>query len=135
MIELFQRQVIRDFIRNNENEDPAQLMLKASVGQDFPLKEAVAQIAARQKAKQKLPEWYATEGIVFPPAISMEQCSSELTAMFKARLFSGKALVDLTGGTGIDSYYFSKHFKNVYFIEQQEHLCDLVRNNFNVLGL
>ena len=54
--------------------------------------------------------------------------------MFKARLFSGKALVDLTGGTGIDSYYFSKHFKNVYFIEQQEHLCDLVRNNFNVLG-
>ncbi len=134
MIDLLQRIDVKDFIINNESENPAQLMLKASVGQDFPLKEAVAQIAARQKAKQKLPEWFKTEGIIFPPAISMEQCSSELTAMFKAQLFSGKTLVDLTGGTGVDSFYFSKHFEKVQFIERQGHLCDIAKHNFRVLG-
>lgn len=134
MIDLLQKTDVKDFIKNNESENPAQLMLNASVGQDFPLKEAVAQIAARQKAKQKLPEWYAIEGIVFPPAISMEQCSSELTALFKAQLFSGKTLVDLTGGTGVDSFYFSKHFEKVHFIERQGHLCDLAKHNFQVLG-
>ncbi len=134
MIDLLQKSDVKDFIKNNESENPAQLMLNASVGQDFPLKEAVAQIAARQKAKQKLPEWYSTEGIIFPPSISMEQCSSELTALFKAQLFSGKTLVDLTGGTGVDSFYFSKHFEKVQFIERQGHLCDLAKHNFQVLG-
>ncbi|MFZ6664273.1 THUMP-like domain-containing protein [Peijinzhouia sedimentorum] len=134
MIDLLQKTDVKDFIKNNESENPAQLMLNASVGQDFPLKEAVAQIAARQKAKQKLPEWYSTEGIIFPPSISMEQCSSELTALFKAQLFSGKTLVDLTGGTGVDSFYFSKHFEKVQFIERQGHLCDLAKHNFQVLG-
>lgn len=133
MIELLHRDDVRDFIRKNERENPAQLMLNAPVGQDFPLKEAVAQIAARQKAKQKLPEWYNTEGIIFPPAISMEQCSSELTAIFKAQLLSGKTLVDLTGGSGIDSYYFSKHFDQVHFIERQSYLCDLAKHNFTIL--
>ncbi len=133
MIELLQREDVRDFIEKNEKENPAQLMLSASVGQDFPLKEAVAQIASRQKAKQKLPEWYATQGLIFPPAISMEQCSSELTATFKAQLFSRKTLVDLTGGTGVDSYYFSKHFEKVLFIERQAHLCDIAKHNFNAL--
>ncbi|MGE0929643.1 THUMP-like domain-containing protein [Peijinzhouia sedimentorum] len=134
MIDLLQKSDVKDFIKNNESENPAQLMLNASVGQDFPLKEAVAQIAARQKAKQKLPEWYLTEEIIFPPSISMEQCSSELTALFKAQLFSGKTLVDLTGGTGVDSFYFSKHFEKVQFIERQGHLCDLAKHNFQVLG-
>jgi 16S rRNA G966 N2-methylase RsmD len=133
LIELLQREDVRDFIIKNESENPAQLMLSASVGQDFPLKKAVAQIAARQKAKQKLPEWYQNKDIIFPPAISMEQCSSELTAVFKAQLFSGKTLVDLTGGTGVDSYYFSKHFEDVHFIERQEHLSDIAKHNFNVL--
>lgn len=122
-----------EFIRDHEQDDPAQLVLKQKQFPDLPLKELASQIASRQKAKIKLPEWYA-EKVWFPSKLSLEQCSSEATAKFKASLVSGNSLADLTGGFGIDTFYLSQNFLESHYIEQQEELCELTQYNFKVLN-
>ncbi len=121
------------FIKDHEQDNPAQLVLKQKQFPDLPLKELVSQIASRQKAKKKLPEWY-TEKVWFPPKLSLEQCSSEATAKFKASLISGNSFADLTGGFGIDTYFLSQNFAESYYVEQQEELCKLANYNFDVLN-
>jgi len=121
-----------EFIKNHEQENPAQLVLQQKQFPDLPLKELASQIASRQKAKNKLPEWYA-EKIWFPPKLSLEQCSSEVTAKFKARLISGQSFADLTGGFGIDTYYLSQNFSKSHYVEQQQNLCELAEYNFREL--
>jgi hypothetical protein len=125
---------ILQFIKENEQVDPAHLVLKAKHFPDMPIQEIAEQIAARQKAKHKLPEWYNNRKILFPPSISMEQCSSEATAKFKASLVSGIKLVDLSGGFGIDTYHLSQNFVETIYVEQQAHLCDLAAYNFRQLA-
>jgi hypothetical protein len=120
------------FIKDHEQDDPAHLVLKQKQFPDFPLKELASQIASRQKAKAKLPEWHA-EKVWFPPKLSLEQCSSEATAKFKASLISGTRLADLTAGFGIDIYYLSQNFKQSHYVEQQIDLCELAKHNFKVL--
>ncbi len=122
-----------EFIRDHEQDDPAQLVLKQKQFPDLPLKELASQIASRQKAKIKLPEWYA-EKVWFPSKLSLEQCSSEATAKFKASLVSGNSLADLTGGFGIDTFYLSQNFLESHYVEQQEELCELTQYNFKVLN-
>ncbi|MCG8476684.1 MAG: RsmD family RNA methyltransferase [Cytophagales bacterium] len=125
---------VQQYIEDHENHDPFSLSLKAKqLPKDFPVKEAIAQIQARQKARKKLPEWHAQKGILFPPALSMEQCSSELTAKYKSTLVKGKKLIDITGGTGIDTFYLSRSFEQTAYVEQQAHLCELARHNFSIL--
>lgn len=124
---------IWEFIKNHEQDNPAQLVLKQKQYPDLPLKEIASQIASRQKAKAKLPEWYAKK-IWFPPKLSLEQCSSEATAKFKASLISGNSFADLTGGFGIDTYYLSQNFSKSHYVEQQEELCELANYNFHVLN-
>ncbi|PTB96515.1 hypothetical protein C9994_06920 [Marivirga lumbricoides] len=124
---------ILKFVRENEQEDPAHLVLRAKQFPDWPIKEIAEQIAARKKAKDKLPEWYNHPEIIFPPALSMEQCSSEATAKFKASLVKGRHFADLSGGFGIDTYYLSQQFDNVIYVEQQTHLCELAAYNFQQL--
>jgi 16S rRNA G966 N2-methylase RsmD len=92
------------------------------------------QIEGRQKAKHKLPHWFKSDKVVFPPRISMEQCSSELTAIFKSSLVKGDSLVDLTGGFGVDDWAFAQQFKEVVYLEQQMHLAELAKHNFEQLG-
>lgn len=92
------------------------------------------QIQARQKARHKLPEWYRQEGIIFPPLLSVEQASSEVTARFKAGLVSGRRLADLSGGMGVDTFYLGQSFKEVDYVEQQPELAELATHNFRVLG-
>ncbi|MGM0579594.1 MAG: THUMP-like domain-containing protein [Bacteroidota bacterium] len=123
---------IWEFIKNHEQDNPAQLVLKQKQFPDIPLKEIASQIASRQKAKIKLPEWYA-EKVWFPPKLSLEQCSSEATAKFKSSLISGNSFADLTGGFGIDTYYLSQNFSESHYVEQQEELCELAHYNFKVL--
>lgn len=120
------------FIKNHEQDDPAHLVLKQKQFPDLPLKELASQIASRQKAKAKLPEWYSKK-VWFPPKLSLEQCSSEATAKFKASLISGNCFADLTGGFGIDTYYLSQNFKECNYVEQQAELCELAIYNFKVL--
>ena len=97
---------------------------------------ALEQIAGWQKARTKLPSWAAREGIVYPPHLSMEQCSSEATAKYKARI-AGKGLrfVDLTAGFGVDAAFIAEGFQQVVTIEQQERLCAITSENFRLLGL
>ena len=87
-------------------------------------------------ARQKLPSWAATDGIVYPPHLSMEQCSSEQTARYKATLVgTGDSMVDLTGGFGVDFSFLARNFSKAVYVERQEKLCDIARENFRLLGL
>jgi 16S rRNA G966 N2-methylase RsmD len=122
------------FIQKHANQDPAALMLQAHRYPHLPVAELVQQIQGRQKALLKLPEWVNNPNILFPPTLSVEQSSSEITARFKASLVSGQLLVDLTGGFGVDSYIFSKKFKQVTYVERNPQLVDIVGHNFQRLG-
>lgn len=125
------------FVEAHSDDDVRQLALgKVPEGVDLQL--ALNQIDGRQRARKKLPTLAATEGIVYPPHISMEQCSSEATAEYKARLakrLGGETMVDLTGGFGIDFIYMSRGFREATYVEQQEHLCEAARENFALLGM
>lgn len=125
---------IQSFILAHENDDIFELALNEKRYPDIPIKAVVQQIKARQKARTKLSAWHRTDGIIFPPSLSMEQCSSELTAKYKAEIVGGGRLMDLTGGAGVDSYYFSKAFKNIHYVEKDANLSELAKHNFEKLG-
>jgi hypothetical protein len=91
------------------------------------------QIESKTKAKDKLPQWFLTENIIYPAKISIEQTSSEKTASYKSSLIDGERLIDLTGGLGIDDFYFSKNIKNVVHCEINTELSALVKHNFEQL--
>ena len=101
---------IRSFIKDHEGDDLRQLMLQKDKYAHLPLRDIIEQISARRKAEKKMPYWYKTSGILYPPGVSIEQSSSEITAQYKANLFAGNSALDLTGGFGIDSYYLAKKF-------------------------
>ena len=122
----------KQFIRDNLNVDvPTLALRKASVGIDFSL--ALRQIEARQLLQKKVPEWSNNEDLLFPAHLPIEQCSSEATARYKAKLLRGQSLADLTGGLGIDTYYLSQNFQETDYVERQPELCDLAKHNFVVL--
>lgn len=75
-----------DFIRQHQEEDVRQLAFLGSKYPDVDMPFALDQIRGRQMARTKLPRWANIDGIIYPPHISMEQCSSEVTAMYKAEL-------------------------------------------------
>ena len=87
------------------------------------------------KSKDKLPTWFEVKNIYFPPKISIEQTSSEQTAKYKSELISGKNLIDLTGGFGVDDYYFSKQFESIIHCELNEELSQITAHNFEQLGV
>ena len=125
--------ITRQFIRENLNADvPTLALKKAPVGTDVSL--ALRQIAARQLLQKKVPQWADNEELLFPAHLSLEQCSSEAAAKFKASLLQGRSLADLTGGLGVDTYYLSQHFQQIDYVEQQVELCDLARHNFTILN-
>lgn len=133
MINELKIQRVQNFISQHEHEDLYALVLNSKKYPDIPVKLAIDQINSRRKAKKKLPEWYAKQGILFPHGVSIEQCSSEATARYKAGLISGESLVDLTGGTGVDSYYMSNSFVQCHLIEQDALLCAFAHHNLNLL--
>lgn len=105
-----------------------------SLPPSLPLRWFLEQLAARQKAQYKLPEWYANWDLVFPPALSVEQASSEATARYKASLVSGSDLIDSTGGMGIDTYYMGQRFERVSYFEMQSEVAEAAAYNFDQLG-
>lgn len=183
----------REFVAMHRDEDVRELALKAKrvEGLDLPL--ALDQIAGWQIARKKLPQWASCEGIVYPPHISMEQCSSQFTAQYKSEiaqtllapattvrarvsdsgesdnqttksepqlsdsaesvmqtaksafqlsdspesdtLVAKRAMVDLTGGFGVDFSYLARGFSQATYVERQRHLCDLAEHNMAALGL
>ena len=126
----------KDFIREHADADVRQLALQGKKNPEVDMTYALEQIAGRQKSKTKLPSWAKVDGIVYPPHISMEQCSSEQTARYKAEVvMSANRFVDLTGGFGVDFSFIAKKFKHAVYVERQEHLCDITSENFRLLGL
>lgn len=124
---------IQEFIKANTGADVTKLALQKNPFPHVEWKEIIHQIAAREKAKDKLPTWYSTDNILYPPKISIEQTSSEIAAQYKAELVSGNNLIDLTGGFGIDDYYFSKHIRQVTHTELNLELSAIVAHNFKTL--
>ena len=122
------------FLAAHANHDPAALMLQAHRFPGLPVADLVQQIQARQKAISKLPLWVADPQIVFPPNLSVEQASSEATACYKASLVSGQSLVDLTGGLGVDTFFFSRRFTHVTYVERNPLLTQIVQHNLARLG-
>ena len=183
----------REFVAMHRDEDVRELALKAKRvdGLDLPL--ALDQIAGWQIASKKLPQWASCEGIVYPPHISMEQCTSQFTAQYKSEitqtllvpsatvharmsdsaesdmqtaksalhlsdsaesdtqeaktglrmsdsgesdtLVAKRAMVDLTGGFGVDFSYLARGFSQATYVERQRHLCELAEHNMAALGL
>ena len=124
----------RDFIEKHLKDDVRQLALQ-KFPDDVDKMLVLNQIEARQLLSKKVPSWASNPDLLFPKHISIEQCSSELTAKYKASIIEGgDTFVDLTGGLGIDSYFLSEKFKTSYYVENQKELCDLAEHNFGVLG-
>ncbi|MEQ6123249.1 class I SAM-dependent methyltransferase [Pseudotenacibaculum sp. MALMAid0570] len=126
---------VQDFIQQNLKSNIAQLVLKGSPFEDVSIQEIANQIVSKQKSEKKLPTWFQTEGIFFPPKLNLEQTSSEITAAYKSRLIKGESLIDITGGFGVDSYAFSKHFQEVNHCEINEELSKIAAYNFKKLGV
>lgn len=126
---------IQEFITQNTGVSISKLALQKNPFPEIDWIAVLNQIEARTKAKDKLPTWFSTENIIYPSKVSVEQTSSEKTADYKASLISGKSLIDLTGGFGVDDYYFSKKFNVVAHCEINEDLSNIVKHNFEQLKI
>lgn len=110
------------------------VLLKKPIFEGISQKELAEQIEAKEKCQKKLPEWFNTPNIYYPKKLNIEQTSSEATAKYKAQIVSGKSLVDLTGGLGVDSYFFSKKVRSVLHCEINAELSEIASHNFKILG-
>ncbi|NJY64226.1 class I SAM-dependent methyltransferase, partial [Salinimicrobium sp. CDJ15-81-2] len=126
---------VQDFIESRYKEEVSKMAFKGSPFKGISTQELLVQLSGKKKAEKKLPTWFAHRGIVYPPNLNLEQTSSEITAKYKASLVSGNTLADLTGGFGIDSYYFSKKVKQVYHLELNKNLQEIAAHNFGSLGV
>lgn len=124
---------IQEFINKNINSNTSSILLKGTNFETVSTKEIVAQIEAKNKCKSKLPTWFETPNIYYPNKLNIEQTSSEVTAAYKSKIVSGKSIIDLTGGFGVDCYYFSKSFETVTHCELNESLQPISQHNFQVL--
>ena len=124
---------VQQFITDNLKSDITKLILKGSPFKDISSQELANQIVAKQKSEKKLPTWFSTENIFYPPKLSIEQTSSETTANYKTKLVSGNSIIDITGGFGVDCFAFSKHFKQVTHCELNNELSTIVKYNYQQL--
>lgn len=128
------------FILQNKDANVQELAL-SKIPANIDLHFCLQQIAGQQTAQKKIPLWAGIQDIVYPPRISLEQCSSEQTALYKQQLTkrllpaNRQKMVDLTGGFGIDFSFLAKLFDEADYVEPDENLCGIARNNFPLLGL
>ena len=125
----------KQYISAHASDDVARLALHPSKDPQVDMAVALQQIAGRQKAKEKLPEWYATEGVLYPKKVSMEQCSSSQTADYKASLVEGESFADFSGGFGVDTVALARKFDKGWYVEPQEELCELFQHNCKILDI
>ena len=126
---------IQEFINANLNTDVAKLALKKNPFPEIDFAVILNQIAAKSKAENKLPTWFNTKNIIYPSKISVEQTSSEKTARYKSNILSGDSLIDLTGGFGVDDYFFASKIKSVTHCEINPELSAVVKHNFEQLNV
>ena len=129
------------FVKEHREEDVRKLALHARRDGEIDLPWALDQVQGWQTARRKLPSWTAIDGIVYPPHLSMEQCSSEQTAIYKCGIVEHlsrecrQTLIDLTGGFGVDFAFMARCCSRAIYVERQEHLCETARHNFELLEL
>ena len=126
---------IQEFINSSLQANISKLALSKNPFPEVDWKEIINQIVSKNKSQHKLPTWFNTENIYYPASISIEQTSSETTAKYKSELISGTSLIDLTGGFGVDDYYFSKKFEHVIHCEKNGALSEMVQHNYDVLNV
>jgi len=126
---------IQQFINDNLKSDVTKLILKGSQFEKVSIQEIAEQILAKNSCEKKLPTWFNVENIYFPNKLNIEQTSSEITAKYKSYLVSGETLIDVTGGFGIDSYFFSQKVTNIIHCEIAEELSAIVSHNFKLLNV
>tara|TARA_B100001146_G_scaffold225081_1_gene246345 strand:- start:3792 stop:4970 length:1179 start_codon:yes stop_codon:yes gene_type:complete len=121
---------VQEFIRIKKSTDIMSVLLKKQYFEGVDNKELAEQIAAREKCQKKLPTWFNSKEIYYPNKLNIEQTSSETTAKYKSDLVSGKSLIDLTGGFGVDSFYFSNSFEKIIHCEIDQELSKIVAHNY-----
>jgi hypothetical protein len=121
---------IQEFISNNLKTEVSKILLKGTDFGTVSAKEIIEQIEAKTKCEKKLPTWFSSEKIYYPNKLNIEQTSSEVTADYKAKLFTGNSIIDITGGFGVDCFCFSKHFEMVTHCEINQKLSALVNYNY-----
>lgn len=126
---------ISEFIAQHKEEDLSKLAFRFAKNEELNLPFVLQQIFGYQKIRQKIPSWYAIDNLNFPQKLSLEQCSSELTAKYKREILKGDSLLDLTGGFGVDCAFLSTQFSKVDYVEIQPELCRIVKHNFEQLKL
>lgn len=124
---------VQDFIANSLQANFPKIALMKNPFPEIKWNDILNQIASKNKAKEKLPTWFAHKYILYPSKISIEQTSSEKTAKYKASLINGVTLIDLTGGFGVDDFYFAQKFNKVVHCEINEELSKIVRHNYQIL--
>ncbi len=134
-IELLLHKEIQDYISTHWDADCSTLALQKNPFPAVPWLEIIQQIQSKQKCATKLPTWFAGSSVIYPVKVSVEQSSSEITAAYKASLVQGNSLIDLTGGMGVDCYYFAKQIKKVTHCELSADLSAIVQHNFGVFGV
>lgn len=126
---------LRDFILKHSDDDISALLLAQSRYPGIDVRKAASIIEARRRIATKLPLWYSNIEMEYPNALSLEQCSSEATALYKQRFVpEGGTLADITGGLGVDCHYMSRKALSAVYIERNPELCRAAEHNFTILG-
>lgn len=125
---------VQDFINSHLNADAAKIALSKSPFLTILPGDLAQQILAKKKAEKKLPTWFSTPYIYYPSPLSIEQTSSEITAKHKATIAQGDTLLDLTGGFGVDTFYFAQHYKETVHCEINEELSEIASHNAKTLN-
>ncbi|WP_298533772.1 class I SAM-dependent methyltransferase [uncultured Algibacter sp.] len=124
---------IQEFIDNHLKSDLTKLLFKGTPFNTVETKDIIEQIDAKKRCEKKLPTWFNTANIYYPNKLNIEQTSSETTAKYKSSLIHGSSIIDLTGGFGVDCFYFSKVFKTVTHCEINKSLSSIVHYNYKQL--
>ena len=135
MNERILHQDVQEYISDHLKSDLHKLILKGIPFDGVTIQEIANQIICKQKSEKKLPSWFNAKNIYYPPKVSIEQTSSEVTASYKSGLVFGKSILDFTGGFGVDSYYFSKLFQKVIHCEITKSISEIAAHNFKQLAI
>lgn len=125
---------IQEFIDLNLKTELSKILLKGVPFKSIESNSIIEQIESKKRSEKKLPTWFNTPSIYYPNKLNIAQTSSEITAKYKANLVSGDSLIDLTGGFGVDAYFFSKRIKEVRHCEINSELFEIVKYNYNTLN-
>lgn len=126
---------VQQYITDNLKSEITKLILKGTPFEDISSQELANQVIAKQKSEKKLPTWFNTTNIYYPPKLSIEQTSSEITAKYKSAIVKGSSIIDITGGFGVDCFYFAKTFNKVTHCELNEELSKIVSHNYKELDV